>query len=624
VDARSTVTLRTLFYLYVAITLVHIGYVVYCEPFAFDAWNVAVDSHAEPISISRFFAFWYQQYTESNPRIGQPLAYLTYKTVGTAEILTPLAYLAVVVGGFVVALGRLPRRQNGADLATIAIGIGFLWFAAPNFPAYMFCRAYATNYLWAAAVQVWFIAALRLHVPVRHVGPVKLLGIFLLGVVAGMGNEHVGPTLILVVAGFAIVHWRRTREHSPFRYAALLGLVTGYALIFFAPGQNQRYDGLAEKFTLTQQILVRGLKGNLDIMQGMLYAASPLLVLLVFIVASGLMFEGREESQLGTVRKEQRDALAVIGWTLLAGALMTITLFASPKLGPRFYIHPMFALLAGVLGVTRTFLHRRRSFAPFVVLAGLASSYAIGRTVPLFHSLKEDSDTRLAELEATPAGGVYTAQAWEQVGESWWFLGDDARDQKKRELIADYFALDRVLFRGGNMWSTLGLTDVKLVMQYRFEPDLCVDELEGLDLKPYIGRDIGALHHAFLDAITEVQNVTSAKLRTMDLVVTFLATPPPLPRPRTYLARWRNGVMEGYTAQMARIGRTKDRKLELAQELRSDDWEIFLVAIGDPPRRLGLGSQGTFIYQPWRTAQYWALACKPEHCFVIFTASHGV
>ncbi|MBX3162392.1 MAG: hypothetical protein KF773_40885 [Deltaproteobacteria bacterium] len=616
--------LRALFYVYVAATVIHIAYVVSLEPFAHDAWNVAVDSGAESPSIGRFFSFWHQQYTSSNPRIGQPMAYLAYKVHGFAEVGTPLAYLSIILAGFTLGLGRWPDRRNGRDLATLAIGLGFLWFAAPSFPSYMFCRAYATNYVWAAAIQLWFLVPLRLHVPGTPVRPIALVGVFLLGVAAGMCNEHTGPTLLLFVLAATGYAWYRTRRRVPLRLAASAGALVGYALIFFAPGQNQRYEGLAEQYTLVQQIMVRGLSGNLDILQWLLYAAAPLLVLLVFVVAAGIITEQRPEAELVEIRRDQRSALAAVGIALLAGTLITVTVFASPKLGPRFYLHAMVALLAGVLAVVRTFLHSRRGFAPFVILAVLASGYAALRTIPSYRSYDRDSETRLTELAETPPGGVYTAEAFNQVSESWWFLGDDFRDQKKRELVARYFGLDRVLFRGPEMWAKLGISDVKLTMHYELDPPLCIDQIDQLDLKPYIGKDVGALHHAFLDAIAEIGKFTSSKLLYIDLTASFLGSDPQLPRPRTFVARWRDGVLEGYTSTLGREGRSRERSITVDAALERGDWEIYLVAIGDAPHLLGRSSQKRFTYRPWRTAQYWVMACKPDHCFVTQSFHHSI
>lgn len=623
-NANTARKLRALFFAYVGLTFLHIAYVVNHEPFAFDAWNVAVDTHAKPATLERFFEFWYQQYTTSNPRIGQPMAYLAYKLVGVAEIGTPLAFLAIVLAGFVLGTGRRPSLQDNRDLATLAIGIGFLWFASPNFPAYMFCRAYATNYVWIAAIQLWFLVPLRLSILENaRPRPPALVGYFLLGVIAGMGNEHVGPTLLVFLAGYGVWLWQRRRLRPALLWVGTLGVLVGYALIFFAPGQSQRYDGLAERYTPIQQILVRGISNNLDIYINMLEAAAPMLILVVIIVAVSLLDERRRDAALTQARSEQRRAIGILLMALAAASLITITVFASPKLGPRFYMHSMFLVMCGVLGIVRSFLDRPRAYAPFVVLAIVASTYAMLRTVPMFTRLARDSDQRLAELAAAPPGSNYTTTAWEQIPESWWFLGDDARDQKKQELIAKYFGLHRVLFRGSDRWKTLGVSDVKLTMHYEFETPICMDEIDQLDLKPYVGRDIAALHHAFLDAIAEIELVANAQLKEIDLRVTFLGSQPPMPAPTIYVARWFNEELEGYPGQIRRKGRSKVREIVLPPALQREPWDIYLALVGEPPRKLGVSTDKTPItYQPWRTGQYWALACRRDHCFVVVAVAH--
>ena len=196
-------------------------------------------------------------------------------------------------------------------------------------------------------------------------------------------------------------------------------------------------------------------------------------------------------------------------------------------------------------------------------------------------------------------------------------------DQKKQELVANYFGLHRVMFRGSDLWKTLGVTDLKLTMHYEFDRPLCMDEIDQLDLKPYVGRDIGALHHAFLDAIAEIELVGKAQLRKIDLRATFLGTHPPMPAPTIYVARWENDKLEGYTARVRRRGRSKDREVVLSPELTREPFDIYLVLVGEAPRKLGVSTdKKPFTYQPWRTGQYWALACKPDHCFVVLAVAH--
>jgi hypothetical protein len=227
----------------------------------------------------------------------------------------------------------------------------------------------------------------------------------------------------------------------------------------------------------------------------------------------------------------------------------------------------MVLLLGGVLGVARTYLERPRHYAPFVVIAVAISIYAGARTVPMFTRLDRDSDQRLAELEALAPGKTYTANGWEQVNEGWFFLGDDFRDQKKRELVARYFALRRVLFRGGELWGTLGVSDAKLVMRYELEPAVCIDQLETIDVKQYLGRDVATLHRTFLEQVDEIRFATPARIKFIDVLVGFSGERPPLPRQTVYLARWRDGVLEGYTASMHRRGRSTTRVLTLSDQL---------------------------------------------------------
>jgi hypothetical protein len=170
-DGVTGRVLRLLFVAYVAATAVHIGLVMAHEPFAFDAWNIAADTHAQPFSLARLFDYGTFEYTHSNPRLGQWFTYLAYKLAYFASIATPLAYLALSLAICVLGLGRWPGGRNRAaggrrtvnrDLALWAIAVGFVWFAIPRIGMIMFCRAYGANYLYGAAIQLWFVVPLSL------------------------------------------------------------------------------------------------------------------------------------------------------------------------------------------------------------------------------------------------------------------------------------------------------------------------------------------------------------------------------------------------------------------------------------------------------------------------------
>ena len=257
-----------------------------------------------------------------------------------------------------------------------------------------------------------------------------------------------------------------------------------------------------------------------------------------------------------------------------------------------------------------------------MALAVTASVYAGVRSLPLYDRLAAQSADRLAALAATPRGAVFTAEAFEQVDDTWWFLGDDFRDVKKRELIAAYFDLRGVIFRGVDIDAPLGVSDVRLVPRYQVSPPGCLDEHGGLDLGSYRGIDITAVHRAADAAIEGLRArlAPAARLDALDLVVEFAGAPPPLPRPTLLVTRWRPDRVERYAGAIERRGAGKTRTIRLPRELVDTDVEIYAYQVSGEARRLGTGRDRALTYVPWKRGAYWALACRPTECFVIAAA----
>lgn len=564
--------LRALAVVYVALTGIHIGWVMAHEPFAFDAWNVALDTGAKPFSVSRFFSYWAYEYTHSNPRVGQAATYLAYKLTWFAVIATPVAFVALTLAVVVLATRRWPR--GGRDFALWAMAIGSCWFALPQLGKTMFCRAYGANYLYGAAIQLWFLVPLRLG---ARATPVRIALYALAGIVAGLCNEHTGPVLCL---GLALYAWR---SRDRMAIAGAVGAVVGFAAIFFAPGQGERYEGLAQQASLAGRVLQRGVTGNLEIFRDGLLAAAPLLGVIVLACLAA---------------RERPKALRLVGGAIAVACLVTATIFVSPKLGSRFFLAPMALLLAAFIAVADEALLAPRQLAPFVVLAVAASIYAGARTIPLYARVKQQSDVRIAQLEASKPGTVFTAEAFEQVDDSWWYLGDDFRDIKKRRMIIDYFALGGLVFRAYDPTSPLGVSDVRLVAQTGTG---CVPRFE---LEGFRALDIASLHAATLDAIAHLEPQPDH----LDVAVEFAGAPPAFPAP-LMLSRWTSAHFEHYAGAIRREDRTT-RVVDVPAELAGADLYIFHIA----GRLEHLDASHRF--KPWGNGIYWALACRRDACFV--------
>ena len=587
---------------YLAATAAHVGWIVAHEPFSFDAWNIASDTRAEPATVGRFFHYWFYEYTHSNPRLGQPVAYLVYKLDYVGEVLTPLAFLATSLAITVLGLGRWPKR--GRELALWAVALGCSWFALPEIGRNMFSRGYCTNYVYTLAAVLWFLVPFRL-------GRARTAPAIACGVLVGMCNEHTGPALILLLAGYA---WWLRRRGERFVHAAAgaAGVAIGFLALFFAPGQGERYGGLAEQVSLPMRLIQRGIVGNLDILREYVMFAAPVLVIAVIL----LLVRGADA---------ERRARA-LRWLALGGAVgvvITMTIFVSPKLGSRFYLVPMALLLAGVIGLADVVLERPRQLATLVVVAVIASIYAGARTIPLFAKVSQQGAERLAALEATPPGEIFVADAWEQIDSSWWFIGDDFRDVKKRELITDYFRFSRVFFRGYDAKAPLELGGARFAPRYwtddgqaGFDPTFDLDLANGFDLDGVRKGTVGSIELLR-------RRLAPAHLDRFELGLEFVGKAPPLPRGKLLLSRWHDGKLEAYVGKIRRPGAAVKFDVAVPKDLAARALDVYIVRIGDAPRLIGRSDAAHLEYSPWRGGVYWALACDQSECWVFAAIRRG-
>lgn len=611
----SSVSGTVLLTAYIAATLVHVGWVLAHEPFSFDAWNVAVDTGARPFTVGNFLGYWWQQYTESNPRLGQPLTYLTYKLAYVAEVVLPLAFVAISLAVTVLGLGRWPWRR-ARDLALWAIAIGFAWFALPQIGRNLFCRAYAANYVVGAAVQLWFLVPLRLA-STTQVTPGQAAAYAVFGVLAGVCNEHTGPAMLALLGGYAWVR-HRGGERPVLPLAGAAGFALGFMALFFAPGQGSRYEGLATKVSLIGRVLQRGITGNLDILRDYVVFAAPVLGLIAIVLIASLL---RTPADGDPDAAPRRRALVLIALALGFGVTVATTLFVSPKLGARFHIVGGALLLAGLIALVDATRVRGAGLAALVGLAVFASGYAVARTVPLFAQVSVQGAERMAALAQAPRHGVFVAEAWSQVDESWWFIGDDFRDVRKREMVATFFGLDRVVFRGYQKTAPLGMSGVRIAPRYWAAGATCPGEIDTFENGFAQGFDLGSLHRGAQASIAMLQRqLGPIPLERVEFEVEFAGAAPALPRPRLLFGRWDHGRYAGPVATIKRVGTT--RVITLPPELAGTDREVYVLAFGGGLKRLGL-ARDSLGYVPWRRGVYWVLACDAAECAVIAATRHG-
>jgi hypothetical protein len=374
------------------------------------------------LGLASLWAYARHNYLHYNPRLGEVFLAIVDGSRAVHLVATPLVQLAALATTFVLALGRWPR-PTVRDLQLLLFLQTMIWLVIPIPGIMYFYRPYATNYVWAFTITLTLFVPYRLALATagaprrRWLAPLTLI----LGWAAGMCNEHTGPTAMVALAAFVYVAWRR-RQLRAWMLTGLVGLYVGYPMLFFAPGQQVRYGGLATHATPIQLLAERGVTGGLAILTDFVLEAR--LGLLVFLAAVARFAMMRRRRRLAVPELPRRAARTAAGLAAAALAIV-VTLVASPTATDRvLYASGVLLVAAFTVVVDHLFLDagvRRVVVGVCVVAFG----YHVVRYVETGRAVKAQSDQRLAILAATPPGEVAVVSTYDAPRRSRWQLGDD-------------------------------------------------------------------------------------------------------------------------------------------------------------------------------------------------------
>jgi hypothetical protein len=361
-------------------------------------------------------------YFHYNPRIGEVLLAIIHGSPTVHLIVTPLVQLAVLPIVFVIAFARWPRPTL-RDLQLLLFIQTMIWLVIPIPGIMYFYRPIATNYLWA------FTITLALFVPYRlalaggstRTRPWLVPIMLVVGWVAGMCNEHTGPTAMVAMAGLVYAAWRLDRLRA-WMLAGMVGLYIGYPMLFFAPGQAVRYGGLATRDTPAKLLADRGVTGCLAILLDFIYESRLAILLFVAAVACyRLTIYARGDRLVAPPRRAVIEAAVLAA----ASAAIVLTLFASPTATDRvFYASGVLLVAAFAIGAAHLFADcvvRRFVVGACIVVFG----YHVVRFVDTYAAVKADNDDRLAIMSAAAPGTVAVAPSYALHERSRWHVGDD-------------------------------------------------------------------------------------------------------------------------------------------------------------------------------------------------------
>jgi hypothetical protein len=244
------------------------------EPVLRDGWPHLWWHDKTDVSLVEFAV---DTYLTNNPRAGQVITWLLYAPGPWHVIITPLVELALFLVLATLVLGRWPSLRRTDDALVVATLVGMFAATCPLIGPMLFYRPYSGNYLYGLVLNLALLVPYRLALaaaaaPARRTWLAPLM--FVGGLLAGLCNEHTDPALVALVA-LATVLARRRGHLRAWMVAGLVGVLAGALLLYFAPGQSMRYDGLATQQSVVERIIARG-ANNFDILRPLLRYVTPL------------------------------------------------------------------------------------------------------------------------------------------------------------------------------------------------------------------------------------------------------------------------------------------------------------------------------------------------------------
>lgn len=154
-----------------------------------------------------------------------------------------LVYLVYKVSNF----GKLP------DLKLFLFINIFIWLFVPDYGQIMFWTSGSANYLYPAVIDFLVLLIFRKY-SFESGNCFKnilwLFPAFLFGIVAGCGMENISAGMIIILTLNMFIFIKKKIFLNPMVIGLYTGCITGYCILFFAPGNKARAEAENGKYNL--------------------------------------------------------------------------------------------------------------------------------------------------------------------------------------------------------------------------------------------------------------------------------------------------------------------------------------------------------------------------------------
>lgn len=203
------------------------------------------------------------------------------------SIFNSLIYISLIY------LVYLHIRGNREDKPIYLILVHLsLWFLLPVFGQTSLWLIGSCNYLWTTVLILWFLWIYRKNK--KETSVLKLMGILLLGILAGWTNENTAAGLIVILVSYLVMQklLNKKEKITKLQLFGIIGVLIGFALMILAPGNYVRNSAFEDNTFIIIKILKRAIEITLNAENYLL----PFIILIVICISIKIYYKKKIEN----------------------------------------------------------------------------------------------------------------------------------------------------------------------------------------------------------------------------------------------------------------------------------------------------------------------------------------
>lgn len=357
------------------------------------------------------------------------------------DLLNSIAYLLFTL--VIYTLCNTNKKLN----VSLLLGINILiWFFQPAFASTLLWIVGSANYLWGTLIITSFlIPYIREINHTSRDNYIKVVAMFLFGIIAGWTNENMAIALITMLAILLFYYKKETSKIPKWAIAGLVGCIIGCVLMLKAPGNYVRYN---DYISGAEYSVLLFLKQFINALASFYYYCLPLLF--IYVISSCLF--------ISFGKLDNKRKVYFTSFLFFIGAIVaTLAMSASPFFPGRaaFGINTFLIIATGVfyanLDYSKVEIKRLTYICIFFSLLFFAADFYRG-----YQELSHTSDVVLGRwdyLESQKKKGetdiVLSGEELEVHTRflHYWELPSDTADWHNR-MLKKYYGVNSVRFIG--------------------------------------------------------------------------------------------------------------------------------------------------------------------------------